>query len=154
MSQKTRAVKDSKKSVENSGRFKKGNEIGKETRLKPGHTLSKKYTEDYAFDLLTYFEEAEDLVFVEDWAVSRKISIRAINDWLNDEEKYPLFATHYKQAMAIQLLKLSKGGLKGDYNARLVEFLLKNNHGMRDKVEQKLEGGTNDTLTVEIREVN
>ena len=59
----------------NSGQFKKGNEIGKATRLKPGHTLSKKYTKEYAYDVLAFFEEAEDLVFVEDWALSRKISI-------------------------------------------------------------------------------
>jgi hypothetical protein len=135
-----------------NGRFEKGNEIGKETRFKPKNELSLKYKVEYAYDMLKFFEESEEVVFVEDWAISRHISVRSVYNWIADEEKYPRFALYHRQAMANQFKKLAKGGLNGTLNARLVEFMLKNNHGMTDKTEQKIE--SDNTVSVEIKVVD
>lgn len=118
---------------ENKGQFKPGNTIGMETRFKKGHQLSCKYKAEYAEDIRTFFESSEDLVLIEDWAKARHLHINTVKGWAANPEKYHQFVLNYEQAMADQCAKLIKGGLKGAYNARLVEFLLKNNHGMTDK---------------------
>jgi hypothetical protein len=46
-----------------------------------------------------------------------------------------------------------QNGLKENYNATLVKFLLINNHGMSEKVEQKVDGTSTADITVNIREV-
>lgn len=136
-------------------KFEKGNTIGKETRFKAGHNLSKKYKAEYADDLLNYFKEMEDMDIIElptleGWAISRSISIRSVNNWVHEEEKYPQFADKYAQALAIQKKKLALLGLKGSYNQRLVEFLLKNNHGMSDKTEQKVDQTVNGGVSIKV----
>ena len=138
-----------------SSKFQKGNTIGFETRFKQGNTLSKKYKPEYADDLLEYFEERDsmenpELPTLEGWAVSRKIAIRCVNNWIADEDKYPRFADKYAQALAIQKKKLALLGLTGAYNQRLVEFLLKNNHGMSDKTETKVDQSINGGITVKV----
>lgn len=132
--------------------FEKGNTIGKETRFKEGNTLAKKYLPEYADDLLKYFEERDnmdnpELPTLEGWAIDNNISVRSVYNWIKEEDKYPRFSDRYAQALAIQKKKLALLGLVGQYNQRLVEFLLKNNHGMTDKTESKVEqnvsGGVN-----------
>jgi hypothetical protein len=135
-------------------KFQKGNTIGSETRFKPGHTLSKKYKTEYAASLLEYFETCDSLPTIEGWAVKNRIEVRTAVNWSKNEEKYPQFSSAYAQAKAIQKNKLIENGLCDAYNVQLVKFLLINNHEMREKSEQKVEGDTNATVTVNIREVN
>jgi hypothetical protein len=136
-------------------RFKKGNTIGSETRFKPGNTLSVKYKPEYADGLLKYFADRDDmsnpeLPTLEGWAIDNKISIRSVNYWVKDEDKYPRFASAYAQALAIQKKKLALLGLIGQYNHKLVEFLLKNNHGMVEKVEQKVDQTVDGGISVKV----
>lgn len=135
-------------------KFKPGNEIGINTRFKPGNTLSKKYKPEYADSLLLYFLTCEKLPTIEEWAVENHLAIRTVYDWTTNEEKYPRFAASYAQAKAIQKTKLVQNGLRETYNASLVKFLLINNHGMSEKIEQKVEGEASAAITVNIREVN
>lgn len=137
-----------------STKFQPGNEIGKETRFKAGNTLRKKYKAEYAESLLIYFLNCEKLPTVEGWAVENNIAIRTVYSWMANEDKYPRFAAVYAQAKAIQKAKLIQNGLCEEYNATLVKFLLVNNHGMSDKIEQKLDGESNASITVNIHEVN
>ncbi len=123
----------------NEALFKPGNTIGSETRFKPGNTLSRKYKPEHADSMLDYFKarrgmDNPELPTLEGWAVDNNISIRAAELWASDFEKYARFAYNYLQAKAIQKQKLELLGLIGTYNSRLTEFLLKNNHGMNDKV--------------------
>ena len=136
-----------------NGRFEKGNTIGFETRFKPGHKLSLKYKQDYCESLLKYFKEYDGCPTIEGWATSNNISISAARVWISDPAKYPQFATTYEQALSIQKNKLIQCGLLDGYNVQLVKFLLTNNHGMRDKSEQKVEGDVDTTITVKIHEV-
>lgn len=115
------------------GRFEKGNEIGKETRFTPGHTLSKKYTPEHADSLLEYFLNCEEFPTLEAWAVQNSIDVRSVYNWVKDEQKYPHFSSTYAQAKAIQKNKLLQEGLAERYNPKLVTFLLTNNHGMSEK---------------------
>ena len=136
-------------------KFKEGNEIGIETRFQPGNTLRKKYKPEYADSLLLYFLTCEKLPTIEEWAVKNHLAIRTVYEWTTNEEKYPRFAATYAQAKAIQKTKLVQNGLVERYNASLVKFLLINNHGMSEKVEQKIEGDAGGAfVTVNIREVN
>lgn len=48
------------------------------------------------------------------------------------------FSAAYKKATQLQCEALSNGGLMGAYDKTMAIFLLKNNHGMADKVEQKV----------------
>lgn len=136
-------------------KFKKGNTIGKETRFKPGNTLSKKYTPELADSLLEYFRERDsmenpELPTLEGWAIDNNICISSVYVWIKDNDKYPRFADTYAQALAIQKKKLALLGLTGQYNQRLVEFLLKNNHGMTDKTEQKVDQNVNGGISVKV----
>jgi hypothetical protein len=51
---------------------------------------------------------------------------------------HPEFSAAYKKATQLQCEALSNGGLMGAYDKTMAIFLLKNNHGMADKVEQKV----------------
>lgn len=134
-------------------KFKPGNEIGKETRFKPGNTLSKKYKPEYADSLLLYFLTSNEVPTIEDWAAQNNLYIRTVREWSTNEEKYPRFASSYEQAKAIQKTHLIRKGLKENYNANLVKFLLINCHGMSEKIEQKVDGASTADITVNIREV-
>ena len=137
------------------GRFAKGNTVGEETRFKNGHTLSSTYDESYPEDLIKYFREKieeGDVPFLEMWAVSKNLSYRTVMLWSKNEDgKHAQFAYAYEQCKCMQSYALMHGGLKGSLQARIVEFLLKNMHGMKDKVENEISG---EGITVNIREVN
>lgn len=113
--------------------FKKGNTIGSETRFQKGNTISKKYKREYAEKLISFFKYSEDFPTIEGFAVENDISIRSVKAWALDEEKYPGFALAYEMAMGMQKTRLMQEGLKYNYNASLVKFLLINNHDMTDK---------------------
>lgn len=136
-----------------NGKFEKGNDIGKDTRFKPGHKLSSKYKEEYATELIKYFRD-EDVVFptVEGFAESKGLAIRTVHGWREDEEKYPQFAVAYAQAMAIQREKLLVGGLTRKFDASIVKFLAVNNHGMREKVEQEVKADTTFTVNINVED--
>lgn len=55
---------------------------------------------------------------------------------------HPAFSVAYKKAEQLQRDALSNGGLLGAYDKTMAIFLLKNNHGMADKVEQKVTTST------------
>lgn len=136
-----------------NGKFEKGNEIGKNTRFKPGHKLSSKYKEEYADKIIEYFRD-ESVVFptVEGFAELEGLAIRTVQDWHNDEEKHPHFATAYAQAMAIQRERLLVGGLTRKFDASIVKFLAVNNHGMREKVEQEVKADTTFTVNINVED--
>ena len=140
--------------MEKDTKFKPGNETGKDTRFKKGNTLRKKYKPEYADSLLAYFLSCDHCPTLEEWAVNNNLKIRTVYDWTEDEEKYPRFATTYAQAKAIQKNNLVQNGLTERYNASIVKFLLINTHGMSEKIEQKVDGKTDASITVNIREVN
>ena len=146
MSEKTKAKK------ENKGQFKKGNEIGIDTRFKIGNTISTKYDESYPDSILKYFIECETLPIADEWAVINGISASTVDKWIASNA-HPRFTSAYEQCMKIQKIKLQKNGIRGIYNAELTKFLLKNNHGMTDKTEQKIEGEAKADITVKIHEV-
>lgn len=119
--------------AENSGRFKKGNTIGIETRVKPGETLASKYKDEYCEKMLEYFKNATDFPTFEEFA-GRIIGIgeRTLWDW---KEKHPQFATTFEQCLAIQKGMTIAGGMSGKYNAAFAKFMAVNCHGMSDKSE-------------------
>lgn len=128
--------------------FKPGNTIGSETRFKPGHTLSTKYEEDYPDKLLEYFADCGEDVFptVEGFAIKNHIAVNTVRNWANGNGKYPQFEFAYAQCIAMQKQNLLANGLLERYNAQLTKFLLINNHGMSEKVEQD----NNVTISVKI----
>lgn len=140
------------------GKFVEGNEIGKETRFKPGeqngvpfkkgHTLSKKYRDEYADLLLEYFRR-DDIVFPTlegyvEWVASitgEAISYEAALLWANTDTEYAQqFKDIYRQAKAIQRDKLIFGGLTKRFDPTFARFLASSLHDMREKTEQKIEG--------------
>lgn len=58
-----------------------------------------------------------------------------LNEW---SRVHPEFSAAYKKAGQLQCEALANGGLVGAYDKTMAIFLLKNNHGMADKVEQKI----------------
>ena len=138
------------------GQFVKGNEIGKETRVKKGETLSLKYKEEYCTKLLEYFSKPstrveykktyvkgelssetpillpEEYPTFELFAASIGVSVRALADW---RDKYPQFADAYARAKEIQLGKLTSCAVMGLYNPLYAKFEAVNNHNQKDKSE-------------------
>ena len=143
-----------------TGRFTKDNTIGSEYRFKEGNTLSTIYNDEYADKLLDYFREKienGEVPFIFKWADDANISARAVSAWANEKEengdyKHPRFAYIHAHCMCLQQYALMSGGLQDRLNARVVEFLLKNLHGMTDKVEQDI--SASGEFTVNIREVD
>lgn len=135
-----------------AGLFQKGNTIGYETRFQKGHTLSKKYKDSYPSDILYYFITADPMTVpsAAKWAIEHGLSPSIIDVWAKDESK-PLFVSAYKDCMRIQRDHLERLGLLGGYNEKMSEFLLKNCHGMKERVEQDI---TASGLTVTIKEVD
>jgi hypothetical protein len=131
--------------------FKPGNTIGMDTRFKPGKKpLNCQYNESYPDSILVYFLTCDKLPTIEGWAIENNVAIRTVYDWLEAPEEYPHLANTYAQAKAIQKAKLIELGLVEAYNATLVKFLLTNNHGMSEKVEQDIKAKTDNTINVNI----
>lgn len=63
---------------------------------------------------------------------------------------HPEFSVAYKKAGQLQCEALSNGGLMGAYDKTMAIFLLKNNHGMADKVEQKVTTGVDEMTDEEL----
>ena len=130
----------------NSGQFKPGNTIGKETRIKPGTMLTSKYDDSYPEDLIKYFLDPNEIypTFV-GWAKTKRICIETAEHWANDPEKYPLFSEAYRQCRAINRDNLEVGGATGRLNPNIVKFLLSAKHGLSEKTT------TDNTVTFAVR---
>ena len=116
-----------------NGRFEKGNQIGKDTRFKPGHLLSCKYKPSYPASLVEYGRRcvAEGLPpLKEEWASQHQVDVRSLANWEND---YPQFSAAMREFEGLQKGDLVRNGLLGRYNPQLVKFLLSANHGMSEK---------------------
>ena len=112
-----------------------------------------KYKDEYAELMLIYFLNPENkFPTLEDFAVKNNIAIRTLKHWIEEGEKYPRLALAHAQAMAIQKQKLLVGGLTEEFNAQMAKFLLVNNHGMSEKVEQQVKADA--SFTVEIKVVD
>lgn len=135
-----------------AGLFQKGNAIGYETRFQKGNRLSNKYKDEYADDILMYFVNADPNTFpsATKWAIERGLSPSTVDKWAVDEKK-PRFMSSYAECMKIQRDHLERCGILGVYNEKMTEFLLKNCHGMKERVEQDI---TATGLTVTIKEVD
>lgn len=148
-------------STEN-GRFKKGNEIGKETRFQQGNTVSSKYKDKYAKMLLEYFAEPKcevhyERTFYKDgvvkserpivmppkfptfelFAASIGVNSRTLRNWVND---HPRFAEAYEYAKTLQLGIAKVYGMNKMYDSNFAKFILINDHDMKDKVSTEFEG--------------
>lgn len=53
-----------------------------------------------------------------------------------------------KRAMSVIKARLMEQGLENNVNSTMAIFILKNNHGMADKVEQKTEVKLEETVTI------
>ena len=144
----------SQKHKENKGRFKPGNEIGKETRFKIGHNFSNKYNVSYCEAMLKYFKEeieAGHYPTFELFAVSIGVTHDTLLNW---KVGHPQFRSIYDLCKTLQKGVMMSGTMEGRFNPVFAKFLAVNCHGMVEKTEQKVEGDTNATLTVNIHEVN
>lgn len=97
-----------------------------------------KYDPAYCDALIEYAKSTEEAVpTLEGFAASINVDPDTITNW---QSSHPEFFGAVKSAMGIQKVKLIDCGLKGDYNPAVTIFLLKNNHGMSDKLQQELTG--------------
>jgi hypothetical protein len=136
--------------AENSGQFKKGNTIGKETRFKEGNTFSVKYKEEYCEKMVDYFEKAEDFPTFEEFAGE----IIGVDDTtlLNWKEAYPRFRATYNKCLTIQKGKTVRGAMTGKYNAAFAKFMAVNCYGMTDKSENDSKMTVTITTNAEVDE--
>ena len=144
--------KETKKS--DDFKFKKGNTIGKETRFKVGHTFSNKYKTEYCEQMLKYFKDEIEEGHYPTFELYA-VSIGVVNDTLlNWADAHPQFRHAYEACKSLQKGIMISGTMEGRFNPVFAKFLAVNCHGMVEKSEQKVEGDTNATITVNIHEVN
>ncbi len=110
--------------------FKKGNEIGKESRFEVGNNLSLKYKKEYGEMMLEYFRKFEGYPTFELFADSIDVVDDTLRNWC---EAYPDFATMYKKCERIQRGRLINGTMSNQYNANFAKFVAINCHGMSEK---------------------
>lgn len=142
----------------NSGQFKKGNTIGKETRFKKDHDLSCKYKPEYCDMLLEYFSNVErEIIYEEfyfpDGSLKGKKPVQVLppklptiegfankigvihQTLLNWCEQHPQFSNAYARAKQIQKDIIMTNGAQKQYDSNFSKFLLMNNHGMAEQVK-------------------
>lgn len=140
----------------NSGQFKKGNEIGKETRFKKNHTMSCKYKPEYCDMLIDYFSQPSTRIEYKrtyfKGELSSETPIVIPNEYptfemfaakigvtretlLNWCDEYPQFKHYYARAKEIQLGKLTSNAMIGLYNPLYAKFEATNNHGMAEQTK-------------------
>lgn len=136
--------------AENSGQFKKGNTIGKETRFKEGNTVTLKYKDEYCEKMIEYFENATDFPTFEEFA-GRVIGIGERTLW-NWKDTQPRFATAFEKCLAIQKGMTLKGAMIGKYNPAFAKFMAVNCYGMTDKSENDSKMTVTITTNAEVDE--
>lgn len=87
-------------------------------------------TSKYVMDYIKKCAEKEEFPTIEGLASYLKVGTRTIYDW---KAKYPDFSQTIEKLMDAQRELLITNGLIGKYNTRFSMFLLKANHGMREK---------------------
>ncbi|MCD8309443.1 MAG: DNA-packaging protein [Clostridia bacterium] len=126
--------KEKKTRKPNSGQFKKGNEIGKATRAKPGDKLACKYKPEYGEQMLAFFTRDYDDFYptFQRFAVNIGVVVNTLLEWC---EEYPQFANYYERCKALQLDMLTVNAMNGKFNPNYAKFEAINNHGLREKQE-------------------
>lgn len=147
----------------NSGQFKKGNTIGKETRFKKNNTASVKYKDEFCDMMITFFNERPSEVIYEEeyhkdgtlkkrvpkivlppkyptfeaFAVSIGVNSRTLREWAavgeDGSANHPRFAEAYALARDMQLSIAKNCGITKQYDSNFAKFILVNEYGMRDK---------------------
>ena len=108
-----------------------------------------KYKPEYCEELIEFF--TRDLYTVDDEGKVRPNALptlEAFSDLIGVDTDtlaewgrvHPEFSGAVKRAKAKQADMLANGGLRGVYKETMSIFLLKNNHGYTDKVEQTHQG--------------
>lgn len=160
-----RAQKAKKKARKRPGtgprtKFDPGNEVGCATRFAKGNSASVKYRDEYAEDMLIYFlspraneVEYREVYYQSGHLKSREpiilppkfptferfasmigVSVSALRAW---RDAYPRFADAYARAKEIQLAIAKENAITKQYDTGFTKFLLVNEHGMHDRVEQE-----------------
>ena len=124
------------------GQFVEGNTIGINTRFKPGNIpIHSKYKAEYVDLMYLYFSDGSNIMpTLEGFAAKYSIAIQSLERWVNNREKYPRLSAMWAQCKAMQKEKLLLGGLTEQFNAQIVKFIAINNHGMKEKIEQEVNG--------------
>lgn len=78
--------------------------------------------------------EGEPL-WINGFAIDERIPVSTFSVELNNPEKYPLFSKAYARAFEAQQRDIVDNALKNRYNSQFAQFVLKNNHGWKDKSE-------------------
>lgn len=125
------------KPSDNPKPFKKGNKAAEKWTEEKSLSLG----EDLISWLLEKHEEGElkgqykQNKYVEEFLVMEKgLGPDTINYLKN---KFSTFSVLYARAMNIQKIKLIKDSVDGKAKERITQFILTNNHGMTEKVENK-----------------
>ena len=98
----------------------------------PGGRPSK-YDPSYPDKLLQFFRDRageQTLVMLLDFAESIGVTYDCLDDW---QRVHPKFFHAVKNVMRFQEMQLAREGLAGHWNPAMSIFLLKNNHGYRDR---------------------
>ncbi len=147
----------------NTGQFKKGNTVGKETQFEKENKAACKYKDEYCDMLIDFFNQpatrveyketyykgeltsrvpivvATEYPTFELFAAKLGVSVRTLKNWCEQDRR---FADYYARAKEIQLGKLTSMAVTGLYNPVYAKFEAVNNHNKKDKseVEQKISG--------------
>lgn len=97
-----------------------------------------KYSPELCQKLFEYAKTTTDAIpTLEGFAAFIEVDPDTITNWQAEHKE---FFGAVKSVMGIQKVKLIDCGLKGEYNPAVTIFLLKNNHGMTDKLQQEVSG--------------
>lgn len=158
----------SQEKKKNTGQFKKGNTVGKETRFKKDNTVASKYKEEYCDQLIDYFNQPPTRVEYKEtyfkgeltsrtpiilpaeyptfelFAAKLGVTTDTLKNW---SEKYPRFGVCYARAKEIQFGKLTSMAVTGLYNPVYAKFEAVNNHKQKDK--QEIDTSVNGSVNID-----
>lgn len=111
---------------------------------------AEKWTEEKALklgnELIDWLNEDEENIFYEEFLLLNKNYYSKLTNYLSG--KFSSFSTLIETAKEIQKLKLVKFGVFDKLNAQMTKFVLINNHGMSDKVEQTIKSDIPEKTTI------
>lgn len=102
-----------------------------------------KYKPEYCQQLVDYFnrplavsngrkKEASELPMLIGFAMEIGVCVDTLHEWQN---VHPEFSEAYKKAKKLQEQLIAANAMNNRYNAYFAQFMLKNNHGWKDKQE-------------------
>lgn len=112
-----------------------------------------KYSEDridIVFDFIHKQQDRGVPPFIEGLAFILDVTTDTVWRWAN---KHKRFSNAIKKLKEVQCSMLQEHGLEGKYSAPMAIFLLKNNHGFKDRTETDFTSGGK-TLPAPILRVN